>query len=97
MKSLYDFQDDYVFKITGLSDYISTQKKIEIAEFKLGIYNPDSSIADVDMLDNPTYKEWKHYDMIYKGQLYRRVLIRPGKTNITRVLIEQDIKKNRIK
>ena len=63
MKNLCDFQDDYLFKITGLSDYIYTQRKIEIVEFKLGIHNPDSSIADVDMVDNPTYKEWKHYNI----------------------------------
>ena len=92
MKNLYNFQDDYIFKITGLSDYISTQRKIEITEFKLGIHNPYSSIADVDMLDNPTYKEWKYYDIIHKGELYCKALIRPGKTNMTRVLIEQDIK-----
>ena len=92
MKHLCDFQKDYIFRITGLSDYISTQRKIEITEFKLGIHNPDSPIADVDMLDNPTYKDWEFYDLIYKGELYRKALIRPGKTNITKALIEQDIK-----
>ena len=91
MKSPCDFQKDYVFRITGPSDYIFTQRKIEIAEFKLGIHNPDSSIVNVDMLDNPTYIDWEFYDLIYKGEVYK-ALIRIGKTNITRALIEQDIK-----
>ena len=92
MKNLYNFQDDYIFRITGLSDYISTQRKIEIAEYKLGINNPYSEIAYVDLEDNPIYRDWKIRDIIYKGELYRKVLIRPGKTNITKALIEQDIK-----
>lgn len=83
----------YSFKFfNDTCDYIDTKRKIEITEFKLGIHNPDSSITDVDMMDNPTYRDWGFYNLIYKGELYRKALIRLGKTNITKVLIEQDIK-----
>ena len=95
MKSYYDFQDGYRYFLNTVKEILDgteRRRRIEIAEFKLGIRNPDSSIADVDMLDNPTYKEWKYYDIVHKSELYRRALIRPGKPNITRVLIEQDIK-----
>lgn len=90
-KTLENFQGDYLFRITDLLHYKAVQRKIEITEFKLGIYNPDNPIADVDMLDNPTYKEWKYYDVIHKGELYRRALIRPGKSIMTRAFIEKDI------
>ena len=68
MKSLCDFQNDYYYQyfihtVNGILDGTERRRRIEIAEFKLGIHNPDSSIIDVDMLDNPTYKEWKHYDI----------------------------------
>ena len=95
MKSIYDFQDGYQYffhTVNEILDGTARRRRIEIAEFKLGIHNPDSSIADVDMVDNPTYKEWKRYDIVHKGEIYRRALIRPGKTNITKLLIEQDIK-----
>lgn len=91
-KTLENFQGDYLFRITGLLHYEAVQRKIEIAEYKLGINNPYSGIAYVDLEDNPTYRDWKFYDLIYKGELYRKALIRPGKTNITKVLIKQDIK-----
>lgn len=93
-KTLEDFQGDYLFALTGLLHYNAVQRKIEITEVKLGIHNPDSSIADVDMVDNPIYRDWKFYDLIYKGELYRKALVRTGKTNITKALIEQDIKNN---
>ena len=84
---------NYSFKFfNDTCDYIDNKRRIEITEFKLGIHNPDNPIADVDMLDNPTYKEWRYYDIIDEGELYRRALIRLGKTNITKALIEQDIK-----
>ena len=91
-KTLENFQGDYLFRITGLLHYKIVQRKIEIAEFKLGIHNPYSEIAYVDLEDNPIYRDWEFYDLIYKGELYRKALIRAGKTNITKALIEQDIK-----
>ena len=59
------FQDGYRFfihTVNEILDGIERRRRIEIAEFKLGIHNPDSSIIDVDMLDNPIYREWKYYD-----------------------------------
>ena len=94
-KTLENFQDGYRYFLNTVNEILdgtARRRRIEIAEFKLGIHNPDSSIADVDMMDNPTYKEWKYYGIIDKGELYRKALIRPGKTNITKLLIEQDIK-----
>ena len=85
--------DEYSLKFfNDTCDYVDTKRKIEITEFKLGIYNPNSSIVDIDVVDNPTYRNWEIYDLIYKGELYRKALIRPGKTNITKTFIEQDIK-----
>ena len=95
MKSYNDFQNGYQYflhTVNEILDGTARRRCIEITEFKLGIHNPDSSIADVDMADNPTYKEWRYYDIVHKGELYRKALIRPGKTNITKALIEQDIK-----
>lgn len=88
MKSLKELINDYVI---AMDRNYQVERRIEITEFKLGIYNPDNPIADVDMMDNPTYKEWKYYDIIHKGELYRRALIRPGKSIMTRAFIEKDI------
>ena len=87
---------NYSFKFfNDTYDYIDNKRRIEIIEWKLGIHNPDSDIDYVDFLDNPHYKGWKFYDIVYKGELYRKALIRTGKTNITKAVIERDIK-NRI-
>ena len=84
---------NYSFKFfNDTCDYIDNRIRIEIAEWKLGIHNPDSLIDYVDFENNPHYKGWSYYDIIYKGELYRKALIRPGKSNITKAFIEQDIK-----
>ena len=64
-KTLENFQHSYQYflhTVNEILDGTERRRRIEIAEFKLGIHNPYSSIIDVDMLDNPTYRECKYYD-----------------------------------
>lgn len=85
---------NYSFKFfNDTCDYIDNKRRIEITEFKLGIHNPYSNIDYVDFEDNPHYKGWKFFDLMYKGELYRKALIRTGKTNITKAAIERELKK----
>ena len=52
--------DDYqVGMISGKAD----------CELYVYIHNPDSSIEDVDMMDNPTYKEWKFSNIKDIGEI----------------------------
>lgn len=83
---------NYSFKFfCDTCDYLDNKRRIEIAEWKLGIYNPDSQIDYVDFEDNPHYIGW--YDSKqYRKRLYQ-ALCRTGKTNITKAAIERELKK----
>lgn len=50
--------DDYLLEFVRIKHYEMEQRLIEIAEWKLGIYNPYTTIDYVDFEDNPHYIGW---------------------------------------
>ena len=87
MKSLKELSKEYLFNID--IDY-ECYRRIKIAEFKLGIYDPESNIVDVDFMDNPIYSGL--YDIVHKGELIGHVFRRTGKTNMSKIMLRRAIK-----
>lgn len=80
--------DDYLYNIDY---YIIVRRKIEIAEWKLGIYNPYSTIDYVDFEDNPHYVGW-YTELQFQKRLYQ-ALQRFGKPTFTAICAKQDIRR----
>ena len=82
---------NYLFKFfNDTCDYINNKRRIEIAEWQLGIHNPYSEIAYVDLEGNPVYKEWS---LLNTRRNLQNALLRPGKSNMVAARIEREIKK----
>ena len=85
MKSL----GDYWFNLVSVEHYCIVQRKIEIAEWKLGIYNPYTTIDYVDFEDNPHYIGW-YNELQFQRRLYQ-ALQRFGKPTFTVICAKHDI------
>ena len=81
---------DYRFNLVSVEHYCIVQRKIEIAEWKLGIYNPYSTIDYVDFEDNPHYVGW-YTELQFQRRLYQ-TLQRFGKTTFAAICYKHDIK-----
>ena len=84
MKGLKEFEH-YLFDI----DY-ERDRRIKIAEFKLGIHDPESRIIDVDLMGNPYYSGW--YFGIHTGEYLFKAFVRPGKTSLCKMIRERYIR-----
>ena len=81
---------DYWFNLVSAEHYYSIQRRIEIAEWKLGIYNPYSTIDYVDFEDNPHYVGW-YTELTFFERLYQAPQ-RFGKPTFTAICARQDIR-----
>lgn len=93
MKSIYDFQNGYQYflhTVNEILDGTERRRRIEIAEWKLGIYNPYSTIDYVDFEDNPHYVGW-YTELTFFERLYH-VPQRFGKPTFTAICARQDIR-----
>lgn len=88
-----DFQDGYHYFLNAVNEMLDgteTRRRIEIAEWQLGIHNPYSEIAYVDLEGNPVYKEWT---LLNTRRNLQNALLRPGKSNMVAARIEKELKK----
>ena len=81
---------DYWFNLVSVEHYCMIQRKIEIAEWKLGIYNPYSTIDYVDFEDNPHYVGW-YTELTFFERLYQAPQ-RFDKPTFTAICARQDIR-----
>ena len=84
--------DDYLYKMLNVDYYCMIQRKIEIAEWKLGIYNPYSTIDYVDFEDNPHYFTW-YSQIIDRIRIYQAAQ-RLGKPTFTAICAKHDMRGN---
>jgi hypothetical protein len=82
--------DDYLYKLFNADYYYMIHRKIEIAEWKLGIYNPYSTIDYVDFEDNPHYIGW--YTQITDRIRVYNAARRLGKPTFSKICFEYDIR-----
>lgn len=82
--------DDYLLDFVSIKHYEIVQRKIEIAEWKLGIYNPYTTIDYVDFEDNPHYIGW-YTELQFQRRLYQ-ALQRFGKPTFTEICAKHDIR-----
>lgn len=75
--------DDYLSKLFNVDYDDMIRRKIEITEWKLGIYNPYSQIDYVDFEDNPHYIGW--YTLLDCQRRLYRALQRFGKPTFTAI------------
>lgn len=80
----------YLYKMLNVDYYCMIQRKIEIAEWKLGIYNPYTTIDYVDFEDNPHYVGW-YTELQFQRRLYQ-ALQRFGKPTFTAICAKHDIR-----
>ena len=81
--------DDYLLEFVSIKHYEIAQRKIEIAEWKLGIYNPYTTIDYVDFEDNPHYVGW-YAELQFQRRLYQAPQ-RFGKPTFTAICAKHDI------
>lgn len=82
--------DDYLYKLFNVDYYCMIRRKIEIAEWKLGIYNPYSTIDYVDFEDNPYYFTW--YSNIIDRIIAYKAGLRLGKPTFTSISFKHNIR-----
>lgn len=82
--------DDYLYKLFNVDCYFTIRRKIEIAEWKLGIYNPYSTISYVDFEDNPYYFTW--YSKIIDRIMAYKAGLRLGKPTFTAICFKHDFR-----
>lgn len=82
--------DDYLYELFNVDYHYMIQRKIEIAEWKLGIYNPYSQIDYVDFEDNPHYFLW--FNQIDKRIKAYNAARRLGKPTFSEIYFKQDIR-----
>jgi len=82
--------DNYLYKLFNVDYYCMIRRKIEIAEWKLGIYNPYSTISHVDFEDNPYYFTW-YSNIIDRIRIYQAAQ-RPGKPTFTAICFKHEYK-----
>ena len=83
--------DDYLHKLFNVDYYYMIQRKIEIAEWKLGIYNPYTTIDYVDFEDNPHYFLW--FNQIDDRIRAYNAAQRLGKPTFSKICFEYDMRR----
>ena len=82
--------DDYLSKLFNIDYDDMIRRKIEITEWKLGIYNPYSQIDYVDFEDNPHYIGW--YTRLGCQRRLYQALRRFGKPTFTAICFKHEYK-----
>ena len=82
--------DDYLLEFVSIKHHEIAQRKIEIAEWKLGIYNPYSNIDYVDFEDNPHYIGW-YTELQFQRRLYQAPQ-RLSRPTFTAICAKHDIR-----
>ena len=84
--------DNYLSELFNIDYNNVIQRKIEISEWKLGIYNPYGKIDYVDFEDNPHYVGW-YTELQFQRRLYQ-ALRRFGKPTFTAICAKYDMRSN---